>query len=121
VGDVTTFPPVAASYHSTTEPLAAEAVAVMVCAGLCKHWVMFPPLVGAGGTAFMVKTTAVLVKLRQLVVLFFAAAWYVIVPTPVKVGVVTILPPDDVVYHSTTEPLAAEAVAVMVCAGLCRH
>ena len=69
VGLATTVPPVAAVNHTTLEPDGAVAVAVSVWIGLAWHTVWLPPLIGADGAALIVKVTAVLVRLAQLVVL----------------------------------------------------
>ncbi|MFV0566042.1 MAG: hypothetical protein ACK5NB_09445 [Flavobacteriaceae bacterium] len=64
----------AAVYQTTVAPDGAVAVAVRVWIGLDSHSVLFPPLVGAVGAAFIVKVTAVRLVLSQPVVLFFEAA-----------------------------------------------
>jgi hypothetical protein len=56
VGLATTVPAVAALYHLQK---ILSAVAVKVWIGEASHSVLFPPLTGAAGTAFIVKVTAV--------------------------------------------------------------
>ena len=63
VGDATRLPPVAASYQVMVPPLA---IAVNVCAADVSHTVWLPPLVGAAAALLIVKITAVLLKLEQL-------------------------------------------------------
>ena len=60
----------------------------------------------------MISATDVLVALSQLVVLFFANAYAVIVPTAVALGWVVVVPPVLAVYHTTASPVPGVALAV---------
>ncbi|MFH6937761.1 hypothetical protein, partial [Flavobacterium sp. FlaQc-30] len=84
----------AASYQTILDPDGTVAVAVRVCDEPVSHTVTLTGAVGAAGAAFMVNTTAVLVKLEQLP--FDVCPYNVLVAAAVltKVAGLTTLPPE---------------------------
>ena len=86
------------------------AVAVYVCVVVPSVQTVWLVAAGAAGAGFIVKITAVLVKLEQ--VPLEDSAKIVLVPTPICVGEVTTVPPVVAVYQVIVPPVA---VAVNVC------
>ena len=80
--------------------------------------VVGPPAVAeACATELIVSDTAVLVVLSHPVDILTLAAWYVIVPTILNVGLVTVLPPVAALYQIMVCPAGTVAVAVSVGTG----
>ena len=72
VAGLTTFPPVAASYHTIVCPAGTEAVAVSVCDRPFSQTVTFPGKVGAAGAAVIVRVTGVLAVLEHVPLEYWA-------------------------------------------------
>jgi hypothetical protein len=73
---LTGVPPTAVVYHNIVVPAGGgvAVVAVSVCIGLFSQSIISGPFTGAGGFVLIFNVTGVLVRLKQLVILFLASA-----------------------------------------------